>query len=265
MSRSFWQELKRRHVYRGAVMYIVAAWVLVQVATQVFPFFDIPDWAVRLVVVVALLGFPVALVLLWMFDIVPTDDEGNVIEPGHSGEQSAAVVERMMKAEREARRKENEALIAALTHHRHGQVPPSPVVVRAQAAESPNAHLTGSAGPPAPEPSPASKRGRSIRNAVFAFLALLIVMSGVWVLVAPPAAFAPSVAGGELIKDVSLPGFDQVEAMAVKLLAPVLTKLGIPIAPERVFTLILVIVALLVIRDFFRMVGRSRSRRLARG
>jgi hypothetical protein len=100
---------------------------------------------------------------------------------------------------------------------------------------------------------------------VFAFLALLIVMSGVWVLVAPPAAFAPSVAGGELIKDVSLPGFDQVEAMAVKLLAPVLTKLGIPIAPERVFTLILVIVALLVIRDFFRMVGRSRSRRLARG
>lgn len=245
-------------------MYIVAAWVLVQVATQVFPFFDIPDWAVRLVVVVALLGFPVALVLLWMFDIVPTDDEGNVIDTAQSGEQSHAAVERMMKAEREARRRENEALIAALTQHRSGQVPPAPVVIR-EAAVSANAHLTGSAGPAQTEQASTAKAGRPMRNTIFAVLALLIIMSGVWALIAPPAAFAPGAAGSELIRDVSLPGFDQVEAMAVKLLAPILTKLGIPIAPERVFTLILVIIALWVIRDFFRMVGRSRSRRLARG
>jgi hypothetical protein len=48
--RGFFAELKRRHVYRVAIAYGVVAWLLVQVATQVFPFFEIPNWAVRLVV-----------------------------------------------------------------------------------------------------------------------------------------------------------------------------------------------------------------------
>ena len=48
--RNFFGDLKRRHVYRVAVAYAVVGWLLVQVATQVFPFFEIPNWAVRLVV-----------------------------------------------------------------------------------------------------------------------------------------------------------------------------------------------------------------------
>jgi len=64
-------ELKRRKVYRVAVAYAVAAWLLAQIATQVFPFFEIPNWAVRLVIVVLILGFPIALILSWAFDITP--------------------------------------------------------------------------------------------------------------------------------------------------------------------------------------------------
>ncbi|MEY2500933.1 MAG: hypothetical protein QOI07_1267 [Verrucomicrobiota bacterium] len=68
---NFFAELKRRNVYKVAVAYAVAAWLLIQVATQVFPFFEIPNWAVRLVVVLLALGFPVALILAWAFEITP--------------------------------------------------------------------------------------------------------------------------------------------------------------------------------------------------
>src|SRR5438874_8583657 len=69
--RNFFSELKRRKVYRVVVAYAVAAWLLAQIATQVFPFFEIPNWAVRLVIVLLILGFPVALILSWAFDITP--------------------------------------------------------------------------------------------------------------------------------------------------------------------------------------------------
>jgi TolB-like protein/cytochrome c-type biogenesis protein CcmH/NrfG len=69
--RSFFAELKRRNVYKVAVAYAVVAWLLIQVATQVFPFFEIPNWAVRLVVLLLILGFPVALILAWAFEITP--------------------------------------------------------------------------------------------------------------------------------------------------------------------------------------------------
>src|SRR5438067_4995805 len=68
---SFFSELKRRNVYKVAVAYAVVSWLLIQIATQVFPFFDIPSWAVRLVVLVLVLGFPVALILSWAFEITP--------------------------------------------------------------------------------------------------------------------------------------------------------------------------------------------------
>ena len=78
-ARKFFGELKRRKVYRVAAAYAVLAWLLIQIATQVFPFFEIPTWAVRLVIVGLVLGFPVALFLSWAFDltlsgIVRTDD-----------------------------------------------------------------------------------------------------------------------------------------------------------------------------------------------
>ncbi|MBA3544143.1 MAG: adenylyl cyclase, partial [Chthoniobacterales bacterium] len=67
----FFAELKRRNVYKVAIAYAVVGWLLVQVATQVFPFFDIPTWAVRLVVLVIAIGFPIALVIAWAFELTP--------------------------------------------------------------------------------------------------------------------------------------------------------------------------------------------------
>ncbi|PYK79553.1 MAG: hypothetical protein DMF40_05620 [Verrucomicrobia bacterium] len=69
--KSFFAELKRRKVHRVAIAYAVAAWLLIQIATQVFPFFEIPNWAVRLVVIMLVLGFPIALILSWIFDLTP--------------------------------------------------------------------------------------------------------------------------------------------------------------------------------------------------
>jgi len=69
--RDFVAELKRRNVYRVAVAYCVIGWVLVQIATQVFPFFDVPSWTVRLVVLLIVIGFPLAVALSWMYDITP--------------------------------------------------------------------------------------------------------------------------------------------------------------------------------------------------
>ena len=69
--RSLFTELKRRNVYRAATFYAAGSWLLVQVATQVFPFFDIPNRAVRVVVVAALIGFPLVLLLSWFYEWTP--------------------------------------------------------------------------------------------------------------------------------------------------------------------------------------------------
>ena len=68
---NFLAELKRRNVYKVAIAYAVVAWLLMQVASQIFPFFEIPNWAVRLVVLLLILGFPIALVLAWAFELTP--------------------------------------------------------------------------------------------------------------------------------------------------------------------------------------------------
>src|SRR3982074_3982379 len=69
--RNFFAELKRRNVYKVAVAYAVIGWLLVQIATQVFPFFEIPNWAVRLIVLLIIIGFPIALVIAWAFELTP--------------------------------------------------------------------------------------------------------------------------------------------------------------------------------------------------
>ena len=68
---NFFGELKQRNVYKVAAAYAVVSWLLIQIATQVFPFFEIPNWAVRLVVLLLMLGFPVALILAWVFELTP--------------------------------------------------------------------------------------------------------------------------------------------------------------------------------------------------
>ncbi len=67
----FWQELKRRKVVRVAIVYALVAWVLVQVSTVLFPALLLPEWSSRLVVVLVMIGFPVALVLAWAFEATP--------------------------------------------------------------------------------------------------------------------------------------------------------------------------------------------------
>jgi TolB-like protein len=69
--RSFFSELKRRNVYKVAVAYIVAGWALSQGIAQVFPVFDVPNWLIRLLVLLIILGLPIALVLAWMFELTP--------------------------------------------------------------------------------------------------------------------------------------------------------------------------------------------------
>jgi TolB-like protein/Tfp pilus assembly protein PilF len=68
---NFLTELKRRNVYKVAIAYTVVAWLLLQIATQVFPFLEIPNWAIRLVIMLLVLGFPIALVLAWAFELTP--------------------------------------------------------------------------------------------------------------------------------------------------------------------------------------------------
>src|SRR6187549_2095610 len=70
-SRDFFTELKRRKVYKVGIAYAVVAWLLMQIASQIFPFFEIPNWAVRLVVLLLVIGFPVALILAWAFELTP--------------------------------------------------------------------------------------------------------------------------------------------------------------------------------------------------
>lgn len=69
--RNFFAELKRRNVYKVAVAYAVVGWLLVQVTTQVFPIFEIPNWALRLIVLTIIIGFPIALVIAWAFELTP--------------------------------------------------------------------------------------------------------------------------------------------------------------------------------------------------
>ena len=70
-SRNFFTELKRRSVYKVTVAYAVAGWLVIQIATQVFPFLEISNWVVRLVIALVALGFPIAAVSAWAFEITP--------------------------------------------------------------------------------------------------------------------------------------------------------------------------------------------------
>src|ERR1041385_9352707 len=68
---SVFAELKRRNVYKVAVAYAIVGWLSIQIATQVFPFLEIPNWVVRLVILAVAIGFPIALVIAWAFELTP--------------------------------------------------------------------------------------------------------------------------------------------------------------------------------------------------
>ena len=67
--KTFFAELKRRNVYKVAVAYAVAGWALAQGIAQVFPVFGVPNWVVQLIVLLIVIGFPIALVLAWAFEL----------------------------------------------------------------------------------------------------------------------------------------------------------------------------------------------------
>src|SRR5215471_1425492 len=78
----FFEELQRRKVYRVAAAYIVAAGFLIQIASAAFPAWELPNWSLRLVIVLLLIGFPIALILAWAYDITPQGIQGTPKTPG---------------------------------------------------------------------------------------------------------------------------------------------------------------------------------------
>src|ERR1043166_2350864 len=67
----FFEEVQRRKVYRVAGAYIIAAGFIVQIGSAVFPAWELPNWTLRLVVVLLLMGFPIAVILAWAYDVTP--------------------------------------------------------------------------------------------------------------------------------------------------------------------------------------------------
>src|SRR5256884_2091831 len=76
---NFFEELQRRKVYRIAAAYIIAAGFIIQIGSAVFPAWELPNWTLRLVVVLLLMGFPIALILAWAYDVTP---QGIRVTPG---------------------------------------------------------------------------------------------------------------------------------------------------------------------------------------
>jgi hypothetical protein len=229
---------------------------MVQVATSVFPYFDVPPWAVRYLVVSILLGFPVSLVCLWMFESVdPNDPEKHLHDRRQSREENAALG-KIMEAERAQRQKDNQELIAALAHLKSGN-PDAPATAVQSAAEL--IQPVQQAADPVPSTPP---RKRKSLMAMFATaLTIALVLAGMWVLFGPKDAIQASAVTGEITEKYVPPGFAQVESMGVALLTPLLDKLGIPIAPQRVFTALLVLFSLMVLRDLYRQLKQSARRR----
>jgi TolB-like protein len=100
--KKFFAELKRRKVYSVAVTYAIVGWLLIQIVTQVFPPFEIPNWAERLVILAIIIGFPIALILAWLFDFtrhgiirteeVESEPNIDIAEPANSTEKAIAVL-----------------------------------------------------------------------------------------------------------------------------------------------------------------------------
>src|SRR6266581_6976033 len=90
--KKFFAELKRRNVYKVAVAYAIVGWLVIQISSTVLPTFHTPEWVVQTLVVVVMLGFPVALILAWAFELTPEGLKRTEIAdelPKRSGRSSA--------------------------------------------------------------------------------------------------------------------------------------------------------------------------------
>src|SRR5438105_7795303 len=78
----FFEELQRRKVYRVAAAYIIAAGFIIQIGSAIFPAWELPNWTLRLVIVLLLVGFPIALILAWAYDVTPEGIQATPRVPG---------------------------------------------------------------------------------------------------------------------------------------------------------------------------------------
>lgn len=260
-TNTFFNELKRRQIYRGGVMYVVAGWVIVQVATTLFPIFNIPDWSIRLVVVALMLGFPLALVALWMFEShapnratppapdAPAAPAAPTAERRRSADRSGDALARLVESERMERQRTNEELLAALD-----RLKGTP-----QATEG--ARPSASAPPPAMVQPPAPPRRPRIGSILLAVFVTILAAWGIWILVAPSAVVPGVGDAGQVTSEYVAPAYRQAEQLGAALLQPLLHKLGIGIQPERVFTALMLVIALLVLRNLYRSMLANRGRR----
>src|SRR5438309_7764034 len=88
----FFEELKRRKVYRVAAAYVIAAGFIIQIASAVFPAWELPNWTLRLVIVLLLIGFPVALILAWAYDVTPQGIQATPTAPGGHRRRNIALL-----------------------------------------------------------------------------------------------------------------------------------------------------------------------------
>lgn len=250
---NFLNELKRRQIYRGGVMYVVAGWVIVQVATTLFPIFDIPSWAIRLVVVAIMLGFPLALVGLWMFEShggrnappqPPAATSPPPVERRRGGDRDGAALAQLVESERVERQRANEELLAALERMRGGHPPQA---------------LPGAVAPVRFAPEHPQPRRSRIGGVLLALFVAALAAWGIWILIAPSGAVPQVDEAGQLTHQYVLPAYRQIEQLGANLLAPLLRRLGVDIPPERAFTALVMLLALLVLRNLYRKMVHARG------
>jgi hypothetical protein len=241
-------------------MYVVAGWVIVQVATTLFPIFNIPEWSIRLVVVALMLGFPLALVGLWMFEShapsratppISNAPEAAGAERRRSADRSGEALARLVESERAERRRTNEELLAALDRLKDTPRAGEPPVQSAARTPVPEAM------PPAQTSSPRPR----IASLLLALFATILAAWGIWILIAPSAAVPDVGDASQLTSEYVVPAYRQAEQLGAALLAPLLRKLGIGIPAERVFTALMLVIALLVLRNLYRSMRAGRRAR----
>ncbi|TDJ12621.1 MAG: hypothetical protein E2O64_01505 [Gammaproteobacteria bacterium] len=85
MSGSFIQELKRRNVFRVTAIYVIVSWLLMQIGDVMFPALRLPEWTTTMLVAFLLLGFPIAVILAWAYEVTPAGVKRTKdVEPGES-------------------------------------------------------------------------------------------------------------------------------------------------------------------------------------